>query len=90
MIIVAEDASYYGIGPYESYIDKCRAGSHGLYNSNAEDMHEDYIRPQENGSHSDCSYVSVSGGGKVLLLYQKSHFQLMCHHIHGRTCTQEA
>ena len=24
-------------------------------------MHEDYIRPQENGSHDDCSYVVVKG-----------------------------
>lgn len=26
-------------------------------------MHEDYIRPQENGSHFDCDLVSVEGGG---------------------------
>ena len=24
-------------------------------------MHEDYIRPQENGSHYDCDYVSIKG-----------------------------
>lgn len=71
-----EDVSYYGIGPYESYIDKCRAGSHGLYNSNAEDMHEDYIRPQENGSHSDCSYVSVSGGGKSITAVSEEPFSI--------------
>ena len=23
------------------------------------DMHEDYIRPQENGSHYDCDYVTA-------------------------------
>ena len=30
-------------------------------------MHEDYIRPQENGSHFDCDYVMVAGkrGGLV-------------------------
>ncbi len=25
-------------------------------------MHEDYIRPQENGSHTDCDYVAVEDG----------------------------
>ena len=25
-------------------------------------MHEDYIRPQENGSHYDCDYVEVADG----------------------------
>lgn len=58
------DVSYYGIGPYESYIDKQRAGWHGLFNAKVTDLHEDYIRPQENGSHTDCDYVSVAGDGK--------------------------
>lgn len=70
------DVSYYGTGPYESYIDKCRAGSHGLYTSKAEDMHEDYIRPQENGSHADCSYVSVSGGGKSIIAVAEETFSI--------------
>ena len=26
-------------------------------------MHEDYIRPQENGSHYDCDFVTVKGKG---------------------------
>ena len=51
--------SYYGIGPMESYPDKCRAGSHGLYRGNIIEMHVDYIRPQENGSHHDCDFVQV-------------------------------
>ena len=52
--------TYFGMGPEESYLDKCRASSHGLYMSKIEKMHEDYIRPQENGSHMDCDYVTVS------------------------------
>lgn len=53
--------TYYGIGPTESYIDKRRAGSHGKYEAKVEDMHEDYLKPQENGSHYDCDYVMVQG-----------------------------
>lgn len=79
-----ENVSYYGIGPYESYIDKCRAGRHGLFEAKAEDMHEDYIRPQENGSHADCDYVSVKGMERVLQQYHQNHFQLMCHCIHRK------
>ncbi|MDE7332552.1 MAG: DUF4981 domain-containing protein [Lachnospiraceae bacterium] len=56
-----DKVNYYGIGPWESYSDKCRAGSHGIYSASVEDMHEDYIRPQENGSHYDCDYVILSG-----------------------------
>ena len=52
---------YYGLGPVESYADKHRASSHGIYTADVIDMHEDYIRPQENGSHCDCDYVVVDG-----------------------------
>ena len=48
---------YYGMGPMESYCDKHRAASHGIYSAEVKDLHEDYIKPQENGSHYDCSYV---------------------------------
>lgn len=53
------EASYYGMGPQESYRDKHRAASHGLYRSAVKDLHEDYIMPQENGSHFDCDYVEL-------------------------------
>ncbi len=56
-----ESVSYYGMGPFESYTDKHRASSHGLYHAKVADLHEDYIRPQENGSHTDCDYVVLSG-----------------------------
>lgn len=59
--------SYYGMGPYESYIDKCHASSHGLFQAHIGDLHEDYIRPQENGSHYDCDYVSISNEEHGLL-----------------------
>ena len=51
---------YFGMGPQESYCDKHQATSHGLYQANVDDLHEDYIRPQENGSHYDCEYVELN------------------------------
>ena len=54
------DARYFGMGPQESYRDKHQAVSHGLYRANVGDLHEDYIRPQENGSHYDCEYVELN------------------------------
>ena len=45
---------------------KCRSGSHGVYTSKVEDLHEDYLRPQENGSHTDCDYVCVSNDKMTL------------------------
>ena len=51
---------FFGMGPQESYRDKHQAASHGLYRANVGDLHEDYIRPQENGSHYDCEYVELN------------------------------
>ena len=57
-----DQITYYGMGPWESYIDKHRATSHGRYHTKVMDLHEPYLRPQENGSHMDCDYVLVSDG----------------------------
>ena len=54
------DIRYFGMGPQESYRDKHQAASHGLYRADVGDLHEDYIRPQENGSHYDCEYVELN------------------------------
>ncbi|MCH5193670.1 MAG: glycoside hydrolase family 2, partial [Oscillospiraceae bacterium] len=49
-------------GPYESYIDKHQASYMGNFSSKIADMHEDYIRPQENGSHFGCRHMTVTDG----------------------------
>lgn len=61
-----EQVIYYGMGPMESYVDKCQAASHGVYTAEVAGLHEDYIRPQENGSHRDCDYVMLSDGRRRL------------------------
>lgn len=55
------EVTYFGMGPMESYVDKHYASAHGMYTADVKELHEDYIRPQENGSHFDCSYVTVTG-----------------------------
>ncbi len=58
-----QNINYIGMGPYESYIDKHHASWHGSFSASIDEMHEDYIMPQENGSHFDCSYVQISAPG---------------------------
>ena len=50
---------YYGLGPMENYIDKRQAAYHGLFRDTVMGLHEDYIRPQENGARSDCEFVTL-------------------------------
>lgn len=53
---------YFGFGPYESYCDKHRADYIGNFTASVSKLHEDYIRPQENGSHFGCKYMLVTDG----------------------------
>ena len=68
------DARYFGMGPQESYRDKHQAASHGLYRANVSDLHEDYIRPQENGSHYDCGYVELNNSRYGIAAFSESTF----------------
>ena len=61
-----KQVSYYGMGPMESYVDKHQAAWHDSFTASLSELHEPYIRPQENGSHYDCDYVSVRGKGICL------------------------
>ena len=67
-------ARYFGMGPQESYCDKHQAASHGLYHANVDDLHEDYIRPQENGSHYDCEYVELNNSRYGIVLSAENAF----------------
>ena len=67
-------ARYFGRGPQESYCDKHQAASHGLYQANVDDLHEDYIRPQENGSHYDCEYVELNNSRYGIVVSAENAF----------------
>ena len=69
-----EQVSYCGIGPMESYVDKRRASWYGKFDSCVADLHEDYLRPQENGSHHGCDYVILQGDGCSLTVLSQEPF----------------
>lgn len=53
---------YFGYGPHESYVDKRHLDYVGRFTADISEMHEDYIRPQENSSHCGCKYMNISDG----------------------------
>ncbi|MDR3593733.1 glycoside hydrolase family 2 TIM barrel-domain containing protein [Clostridium sp.] len=60
------NVEYYGYGSFESYIDKHRASYKGIFKQKIWEMHEDYIKPQENSSHFGCEYVQI-GNDKLCI-----------------------
>ncbi len=79
-----ENLKFYGLGPQESYRDKCRSCSHGLYESTVAEQHEDYIRPQENGSHTDCEYMMIEKENRTFTAVSSKPFS-----FHASYYTQE-
>ena len=59
---------YFGRGPAENYLDRNAGSMIGLYKSIAEELYFPYVRPQENGHHTDTRWVSLSTGKKGLLI----------------------
>lgn len=57
-----EQVTYIGYGPYESYADKHWASWYDRFTTTVDGLHEDYIKPQENGSHWGCDWLSISDG----------------------------
>jgi beta-galactosidase len=55
-----EEVEYVGFGPHESYIDKRRSVRRGKYVLRVDDLFENYIHPQENGSRFGTEWAIVS------------------------------
>ncbi len=56
-----DQVEYLGRGPVESYRDKRWASWFGRFSSPVKALHEDYLFPQENGCHVDCTWLEVTG-----------------------------
>ena len=84
-----EKVTYCGLGPMENYPDKCRAASHGQYETTVSDLHEDYLMPQENGAHGDCDYVILEGGNARLAVTGEKGFSFNASHYTQEELTEK-
>jgi beta-galactosidase len=61
---------YFGRGPEENYIDRNAGTLIDLYKTTADQMYFSYVRPQENGHHTDTRWLTLNKkGGKGLTIY---------------------
>ena len=72
-----DQVEYIGYGPTESYQDKHRACWVDRFTTTVDELLEDYVKPQENGSHYHCAYVKVGelkAEGKKPLSFNASYY----------------
>ncbi len=55
-----DQATWYGLGPHESYWDRKLGARVGLYRSAVADLHFPYVMPQENGNRSDVRWLTLT------------------------------
>lgn len=75
-----ENVNYFGFGPYESYLDKNLSCYLGNFNSTVSEMHEDYIKPQENGSHHFCRNISINNEHEKIQVFSENDFAFNASH----------
>ena len=62
--------NFYGKGPFENYSDKNRAAEVNIYSGKVEDFIFNYVRPQENGNHTEVRWLALrnaTGSGLMVV-----------------------
>ncbi|WP_010676804.1 glycoside hydrolase family 2 TIM barrel-domain containing protein [Bacillus timonensis] len=71
--------TWYGRGDSESYQDTKRSQPIGLYRKSVQDMHTDYVYPQENGARCDTSFLTLAKGEHTYLINFKEEHDFTIH-----------
>lgn len=88
-----EKAEYFGKGPYEAYIDKQQATYYGKFETTVTELFEDYLKPQENGSHIGTEYLTLENaklGKKIKLTAYLESFSFNASHYSQESLTGAA
>ncbi|MCL2351783.1 MAG: DUF4981 domain-containing protein [Firmicutes bacterium] len=85
----AEEVSYYGWGPNESYTDKRRSSRRGLFKTTVDGMFVDYFRPQENGARYGVTRACLTDArGAGLAFTGARPFSFNASHYDSREMTK--
>ena len=63
-----EQLSWYGRGPWDSYVDRKEGSLLGIHQSTVKAQQTDYIKPQEHGTKQDVRWTALTNNAGVGLL----------------------
>ncbi len=64
-----EQLTWFGRGPWDSYVDRKEACLPAIYKSTVTDQYEEYILPQEHGTKQEVRWLSLTNGEGQGLLF---------------------
>ncbi len=74
------NVTYLGRGPEENYLDRKSGTYMDIYRTTAEQLYYPYVRPQENGHHTDTHWLRLAddeGGGLIVLTGKSFEFNAL-------------
>ncbi len=73
-----EQLTWYGRGPWDSYVDRKEGSLLGIHNSTVKEQQTDYIKPQEHGTKQDVRWTALTNSSGVGLLVSSPEPIAMC------------
>ena len=76
-----EFLEYYGMGPYENYVDMSHHVKMDCYNSTVTKEFVPYLKPQEHGNHCGVKFVGISDLiGNAMYVKSDKNFEMQVSH----------
>lgn len=89
--VAMDNVSYFGRGPEENYADRYRGTTVGLYRAKAWDLYTPYVRPQENGHHTQTRWMSLTddrGQGLLVVADGRMEFNALRNTVEDFDCQE--
>jgi beta-galactosidase len=77
-----EFVEYFGFGPHESYMDKCRSVRKSKFSATVDGLFENYLKPQENGSRYATEWGKITNALGAGLSFTSPHPHFSFHAGH--------
>ena len=74
------EVSWYGLGPEENYPDVQEHTRIGIYKKQIEEMHENYVMPQENGHREGTQWITLGNSEGSLQIVSSNPIGFDAHH----------
>ena len=74
------EVSWYGLGPEENYPDVQEHTRIGIYKKQIEEMHENYVMPQENGHREGTQWITLGDSEGSLQIVSMNPIGFDAHH----------
>ena len=83
-----DTVTYFGRGPRENLPDFNLQAPVGLYSAAVKDENEPYVRPQDNGNHSDCRWLTLTDAkGDAVIIGSDRKFTFNVHNYTQKLLT---